>query len=118
MRLLNHWKAASIGLALLAATIYAVLIIHEISLRTERGAERRARTDASRELVEEEAMFGAIWAHQHRPYDASWCPDYSPSFHKGCAEAVVGASMPNGEAQRNCPRRPAAPSAAPPGNAC
>ena len=114
MRVTTIWKAASVAMALLAAIIYAVLIIHEISQRTEWGAERRARADAGRELVDEEAMLGAIWAHQHRPYDASWCPDYSPSFQKGCADAVASASIGRGDAQRRCPSR----SAAPTGNAC
>ena len=114
MRVTTIWKAASVAMALLAAIIYAVLIIHEISRRTEWGAERRARADAGRELVDEEAMLGAIWAHQHRPYDASWCPDYSPSFQKGCADAVAGAPIQKGYFQRSCPR----PSVTKAGNAC
>ena len=114
MRVTNLWKAASIGLALLAATIYAVLIIHEISRRTDLGAERRARTNASRGSVEEEAMLGAIWAHQHHPYDASWCPDYSPSFQKGCADAVAAGLTRKDGIQRTCPGG----SVAPVGNGC
>jgi hypothetical protein len=84
------WKPASVALVLLAATIYAAMVLHEISRRTQLGEERRARTHASRAFVDDEAMLGAIWAHEHHPYDATWCPDYSPSFRKGCAAAVAG----------------------------
>ncbi len=90
MRLTTVLKPASIALVLLAATIYAALVVHEISRRMQLGEERRARTDASRALVDDEAMLGAIWAHEHHPHDATWCPDYSPSFQKGCAAAVAG----------------------------
>jgi hypothetical protein len=88
-RLTNLWKPASVALALLAATIYAGLAVHEFSRRTRLGEERRARADAGRAFVDDEAMLGTIWAHEHHPHDASWCPDYSPSFLKGCADAIV-----------------------------
>ena len=87
MRLTNLWKPVAIVLVLLAAAIYAVLIVHEISRRTQLGQERRARADSSA-FVEDEAMLGTIWAHQNHPRDATWCPDYSPSFQKGCVAAV------------------------------
>ena len=100
VQLTNLWKPAAIALVLVAAAIYAGLVIHEISRRSELGTERRQRLDASRANVEDEAMLGTIWAHQHRPYDASWCPDYSPSFQKGCTDAVSGGSIVNGAAHR------------------
>jgi hypothetical protein len=90
MRLTNLWKPACLVLVSLAATIYAVLVVHDISRGVRLGAERRARADVSRSFIEEEAMLGTIWAHEHHPHDATWCPDYSPSFHKGCAGAVAG----------------------------
>jgi hypothetical protein len=92
VRLTNLWKPAAIALVLLAAAIYAGMVIHEISWRTQLGEERRAREDASGAFVEDEAVLGTIWAHQHHPYDASWCPDYSPSFQKGCVDAVASGS--------------------------
>jgi len=93
VRLTDLWKPLAIALVLLAAAIYGVLIIHEISRRTQLGEERRARADASRAFVEDEAMLGTIWAHQNHPHDASWCPDYSPSFQKGCIDAVASGSV-------------------------
>jgi hypothetical protein len=90
VRLTILWKPACVALVLLAATIYASLVVRDISRGVRSGAERRARTDASRAFVNDEAMLGAIWAHQHHPHDASWCPDYSPSFQLGCAGAVAG----------------------------
>jgi hypothetical protein len=89
-RLSNLWKPVSIALALVGATIYAGLVVHEISRSAQSGAERRVRVDASRAFVDDEAMLGAIWAHRHHPFDSSWCPDYSHSFKIGCAEAIEG----------------------------
>jgi hypothetical protein len=88
VRLISLWKPASVASVLLAATLYAGLVGHEISRRTQLAEERRARTEASQDLVDDEVMLGAIWAHRHHPYDDSWCPDYSPSFRKGCAAAA------------------------------
>ncbi len=92
MRLINLWKPAAIVLGLLAAATWAGLVVHDISRGARLGQERRARAEASRAFVGEEAMLGTIWAHDHHPHDASWCPDYSPSFHKGCADAAAGDS--------------------------
>ena len=93
MRLTNLWKPACIALVLLAATIYAILVVKELKRGTQLGEERREHADASRAFVEEEGLLGAIWAHRHHPYDVSWCPDYSPSFHKGCVDAVASGSV-------------------------
>jgi hypothetical protein len=100
MRLMNLWKPAAIVLVLLAAAIYAGLVVQEISRRARLAQERRERADAGRALVQDEAMLGTIWAHAHRPYDASWCPDYSPSFRRGCADAVAGGFTPKSELPR------------------
>ena len=78
------------ALVVLAAAIYAALIVREISVRTESGTERRAHAQAGHGSPQEEAILGAIWAHEHHPPDASWGPDYSPMFQRGCAEAVAG----------------------------
>ena len=92
MRLTQLWKPACVALAVLAATLYAGLAVHEFSRRTRLGEARRARADASRTLSDDEIMLGTIWAHEHKPYDASWCPSYSPSFRKGCADATANRS--------------------------
>jgi hypothetical protein len=86
----NLWKPAWIALVLIAATLYAVLVGHELSRRARMGAERRARAEAARGFEDDQALLGTIWAHRRHPYDATWCPDYSPSFHEGCADAVAG----------------------------
>jgi hypothetical protein len=86
------WKPVAVALVLLAATIYAALVIHEISRRMQLGEERRARTLESRALVDEQWMLGTIWAHRHHPFDATWCPDYSPSFRQGCVAAISRSS--------------------------
>ncbi len=88
MRLSDLWKPAAVVLAVLAAGVYAVMVIREISVHMDAGRERRSGAEASHGSVEDETILGAVWAHRHRPYDASWCPDYSPSFLRGCAAAA------------------------------
>ena len=91
MRLIPWWKALSIGLVVLAAAIYLAMVVHELGVRLERGAARHAQVEADHGSPDHEAMLGAIWAHEHHPYDATWCPDYSASFENGCAQALTGA---------------------------
>jgi hypothetical protein len=88
VRLTTLWKPAAVAMVMLTATIYAGLVAHEIARRTQLGEARRERADANRAFIDDEAMLGAIWAHRHKPFDASWCPDYSPSFRAGCASAA------------------------------
>lgn len=95
MRLTDLRKPLAVAFIMVASVVYAGLVVHEFSLKLERGALRREQAAAGAAFVEDEAMLGTIWAHRHHPYDASWCPNYSASFRQGCAK-VAGPTKTEG----------------------